>query len=272
MQKDFSPSSREQHVAIYDPHALPAGFPIDPDLESAEPSPPPKEAIASLAKEGLAFVLHIPHGDCEPHIKCFINEEPPDYLIEKAGQKARVVNSLMHVPSGTIISDGIEFLCFPNTKRQHGLSEEIQIPPGDYRLTVYSLVRWKNRNSDSEFRRLTSSSGRFAEKIMNSLGCLAAAMFPGNLIFAPILILLVGSLSSWRSAIKLAVAILIIDILLLIVFHALERLEQRFPILRQAHKIRETFEQENPDIVLHLARQTDATSNNSTPAYHAIKW
>jgi hypothetical protein len=67
---------------LYDPAAIPADTPVDPDLDAQDPTLLPARAMQALAGAGAALILHIDEedGDAAPH-----------------------------APSGTLKADGLEF-------------------------------------------------------------------------------------------------------------------------------------------------------------------
>lgn len=115
---------------LYDPAAIPAGIPVDPDMQAQDPKLPPEAAIKDLAARGEALILHIPTEDCEARLRLFVDEEPPESIQDRGAMV--LSGALLKVPSGGLKADGLEFLARPGEIRQHSQAGEATVPAGDY--------------------------------------------------------------------------------------------------------------------------------------------
>lgn len=271
MQVEFNPSSREKYLAIYDPAALPPDFPLDPDLQAQEPVPPSKQAIQSIAADGCAFIIHVPQGDCELHVRVFIDEPVPEQIIQRSRDKSTALTAVLNVPSGNLFSDGIEFMTFPGQSRLEGGSERVQVPMGLYRLEAYDLLEWKQKNKEREFKERTSATGRFFNHLNNIAAWVGIVLLVANILVAPGVILFVWKVYSWSAALKAGLAIAVLDAVVLTFFHLLAYFSKRFPSLQQGDNVRQAFELENPDLVILLVKDSGGPATSSNPALLKIR-
>lgn len=252
---------------LYDPAAIPANTPVDPDMQAQDPKLPPEAAIKDLAARGEALILHIPTEDCEARLRLFVDEEPPEPIQGRGAVVLR--DAMLKVPSGVLKADGLEFLSRPGEIRQHSQAEEATIPAGNYSMEVRELFSWKLRNRAAT----TRSGSRPLERIVHRLVFLytwvGIVLIPGNVLLAPIIVGGLWKARGWRSGLTAAAIVLAVDALVLSGFWLLEAAQKRFPMLTRVADAEAAFDRENPDIAVVLRRRA-APSDGSPPAFARI--
>jgi hypothetical protein len=253
LQFDFAPnSSSSRHLLLYDPAALPADFPCDPDVSTSEPKPPPADAVEKLAAAGSALVVHIPHGDCAALVRVFAEEDPPERLRERQTPGHAIDDALLRVPAGTLLADGAEFVQLPGGVREWATKDRAELPAGDYSLDAFHLMEWKERNRTAGIASGASALARGLDWIVNRVALARIVLVVVNLAVIPVLLLSVTS--GWRSALAGLGTLLAADALLVGLFWLLSFALKRHPASRQVQQAREKFDRENPDVVVVLKR------------------
>lgn len=245
-------ASRHEHLVLYDPAAIRADVPVDPDLEAQDPKPLLPSAIRDVAARGEALILHMPGEDCEARLKLFVDEDPPAPIPERSA--VVLSGARLQVPTGTLRADGLEFLSRPGEVRTHSEATETVVPAGEYEIEVRELLSWKLRNRASHTLRGTRSSDRLAHTLVTAYTWVGILMLPGNLLIAPMVIAFFWRSRGWRGALTAAAIMLVIDVVVFGGFWLLEAAQKRFPALNRVAQADAAFERENPDIVVVLRR------------------
>ncbi len=257
MRKDVVAFSRHQHLVLYDPAAVPADTPVDPDLDAQDPQLLPASAVESLAERGLAVVLRIADEDCEANIRLVIDEEADDYVRKRA--VPTLDGATLHIPSGKLTVDGLEFLCRPGESRKHSEAEVMEIPAGDYRAEVLNLIPWKARHRAGEIETQTTRFERVVGRLVTAYTWLGILLLPANVLLFPVALLIVWKESGWQRALKLAAAMIAIEVLVVAGFWALDFASRWVPALTRRSDVTRAFEAENPDVVVCLKRLADSS-------------
>jgi hypothetical protein len=252
MRRDMTASSRHEHLVLYDPAAIPLDTPVDPDLEAQEPRPLPSAAMEDLARQGLALVLRIACEDCHADFRLIVDETPEPFFRERAVEALDGVT--LHVPSGALVIDGVEFLCRAGETRFHSEAQSIEIPAGDYDVQVLNLMPWKSRHRALKVEKRTTRVDRIVGGIVGAFGWLGFVLLFASFFIGAPAILLVLVISGWYPALVLAGVVLVVDLLALAGFWALDLASRWFPALRRASEIGAAFDVENPDVVVCLDR------------------
>jgi hypothetical protein len=267
MPTDVTAASRHEHLALYDPAAIPPDLPVDPDLDAQDPNPLPASAIREVTSRGEALILHIPTEDCEATLRVFVDEDPPQPI---AGRGAVVVSGArLKVPSGTLKADGLEFMTRSGEVRKHSEAENVAVPPGDYEVEVRELMSWKIRHRQSSTRSGATPREKVAHRLVTVYTWIGIVLIPGNVLIAPIIVGGLWQARGWRSGLAAASLILVIDAIVLGGFWLLDSAQKRFPALSRIQQSDAAFDQDNPDIVVVLRRRTGAAST-STSAFGQI--
>ena len=268
MQADLTAASRREHLALYDPAAIPADTPVDRDLGAQEPRLLPVPAMMDLASRGQALVVRIPGEDCEALFRLFVDEEPPEELRNK-GERL-VAGAHLRVPSGLLRADGLEFLCRLGESRMHSEPQEAAVPRGVYGLEVLSLISWKVANRVAEGRRGIGRMAKILGVLVTVYTWLGILMIPANLFVAPLVVSYFWRSGGWRRAATVAAAILVIDAVLLAGFWLLEALRRRSAGLFEVAEADAAFEREHPDIIVVL-RTAEEYDSPRVPAFADVR-
>jgi hypothetical protein len=256
MRLEATASSGHDHLVLYDPAAIPSDVPVDPDLEAQDPVPIGGPARLDLANRGLALILRLCSADCEATLRILVDEMPESFLRERAA--LTLDGALLRLPGGKLTIDGIEFLCRFGETRLHSEAEIFELPPGDYVVQVLNLIPWKEQNRTAEINRRTSRVDRLVNKAVQAYTWLGILLIPGNLLIAGPAVVVLLLAAGWRQALTLAAAIVVVDVLVLAGFWALDAASKIFPALIRAGDARLAFETENPDIVVCLQKAAQA--------------
>jgi hypothetical protein len=213
MRSDVTASSRHKHLVLYDSAAIPLDTPLDTDLEAQEPSPLPESNIANLAERGQALILRIAHEDCEATLHLLVEDIIEPYLQKRAVQV--LDGAIVHVPSGKLTADGVEFLCHVGQTRLHSEAQSIEIPAGSYEAQVFNLMPWKSRHRAAETRKKTTKTERLVGRIVAAFTWLGVLLIPANIFVAAPAVVVVWLVSGWQQALLLAGLVLFLDLLVL---------------------------------------------------------
>jgi hypothetical protein len=255
MQAELTGASRHEHLVLYDPAAIPADTPVDPDLQAQDPRMLPATSMMQLASRGQALVLRIPGEDCAARFRLFVNEEPPEQLRSRG--QILIAGATLQVPGGRLRADGLEFLCRGDESRQHSEAEDAPVPSGQYALEVLSLLSWKLTNRAGEGRRGIGPLHGAIHVLVSIYTWLGILMFPANLFGAPLIVAAVWRSHGWQGGVRAAAIIVSIDAVLLAGFWGLEALRKRSPGLFRVAEADAAFETENPDVVVVLRAARD---------------
>jgi hypothetical protein len=250
MRAEMVAASRHEHLVLYDPDAIPADTPVDPDLEAQDPALLAPSAMQGLTARGEALVVHLPGEDCEARIQLLLDESPTEAVLEHG--TPILAGAALKVPSGTLKADGLEFLSRPGEVREHSQAESTTVPPGEYEIEVRELLTWKLRNRQTIVSARTRRSERVVDRLVTIYTWLGILAFPANLLVAPGLVSWVWHRRGWPSAAVAVGAILAADAILLAGFWLLQAARRRFPILSRAADAAAEFEREHPDIAVIL--------------------
>jgi hypothetical protein len=264
MRAGLTAASRHQHLVLYDPAAIPADTPVDPDLEAEDPRLLPAPAMMQLASGGHALVLHIPEEDCEARFGLFVDEEPPEVLRSRGEVVA--AGARLRVPSGLLRADGLEFLCRPGENRPRYDPEEAAIPAGVYAMDVISLLRYKTAGRIAEGRRGIGRGHRIVHGLAMVYLWIAILTMAANFLVAPMVVAWFWKRGGWPGAAKAVAAILAMDAVILGGFHLLDALKKRHPDLFRVMDADAAFEAAHPDMVVVLRTSGDGDTP-SAPAY-----
>ena len=265
---ELSASSRHRHLVLYDPAAIPKDIPVDPDLEAQDPNPAPKKAIRELAAHGHALVVRIPTEDCEATICLQIDQGIDDYFRKRG--TVLVTDARLHVPSGEIKADGVEFIVRSGEVRTHSEAQSCRVPKGAYDVEVLELINWKLKNVEEEVRARTTRLERFSDRLIQAYTWCGILLFPSNLLIAPVAIGIAWASKGWGSALIVGGIVLAIDIVILGGFRILDRATRRFSFLSRVSQLHRTLEQDHPDIVV-LLRTAPAGRVTQVPTFAAVK-
>ena len=260
MQADLTAASRERHLALFDPAAIPADAPVDPDMQAQEPTLMPAPAMMDLASSGHALILHIPTEDCEARFRVFAGEEPPEALRRKG--TVVLSGAPLQVPSGRLKADGLEFLVRPGETREHSLAQEAAVPTGEYSVEVVNLQGWKARHRLTEGHRGIGALDRTVNRLVISYTWLGILMIPANIFAAPMIVLWFHRSGGWSGALLAGAMIVAVDALILGGFWLLQAAQKRLPILSRVNEADAAVDRENPDIIVVL-RPAVATDSRS---------
>jgi len=267
VQAEVVAASRHQHLVLYDPAAIPADTPVDPDLQAQDPTLLVESAMKDLAARGEALILHIPTEDCEARLRLFVDEEPPESIQARGTVVLR--GAMLKVPSGGLKAHGLEFLARPGEIRQHSQAEEAAVPAGDYSVEVRELFSWKVRHRAAAIRGASGSFERIVHRLVLIYTWLGIVLIPGNVLVAPMVVGGLWKSRGWRTGLTVAAIILAVDALVLAGFWLLQAAQKRFPSLTRVADVEAAFERENPDIAVVLRRR-DIPSDGSPPAFARI--
>lgn len=265
---ELSASSRQKHLVLYDPAAIPSDIPVDPNLEAQDPRPVPKKAINELARQGHALVVRIPCGDCEAKMRLHVNEDVDEYLRERG--TVVVTGALLHVPGGELKADGVEFIVRPGEVRTHSDAESCRVPVGDYDVEVLELINWKIKNVAAEVAVATTRLERLCDRLIQAYTWCGILLFPGNFLVAPTAIVIAWASAGWRPALFVATVVLVIDIVVLGGFWLLELATRRFSILSRVSELRQSLERAHPDLVVSLRTAPNGWVSRA-PAFATLK-
>lgn len=250
MQAKLTAASRHEHLVLYDPAAIPADTPVDPDLEAQDPHLLPAPAMMRLASRGQALVLRIPGEDCEARIRLFVHEDPPEQVRRRG--EVLVSGARLLVPSGLLRADGLEFLCRPGEARPHAEPEDASVPSGVYAVEVLNLLGWKAANRLTEVGRGIGRKHRVVHTVVSIYTWLGILMLPANLLVAPLVVVTFWRSHGWQGAATAIAAILAIDALVLGGFWLLAAVQRRSPALFRVAEADAAFESANPDVLVVL--------------------
>lgn len=252
MRRDVTAGSRHEHLVLYDPAAIPPDTPVDPDLEEQDPKPLAPSAMVGLAEQGLAVILRIALEDCQVDLRLVVEENVEPDLRERAVQA--LDGAILCLPGGKLMVDGVEFLCRAGETRRHSEAEAIEVPAGNYEVQVLNLMPWKRRNRALEIEKKTTTFDRVVGRIVAVYTWLGILLFPANILVAPAAVFAVWLNSGWQSALVLAGAVLLLDVLVLAGFWIVEFASRWIPALKRRSEAELTFDAENPDVVVCLRR------------------
>jgi hypothetical protein len=243
-------ASRHRRVAVYDPALLPAELGLDPDLEAQDPRPLPELEAERLAASGLAVLVSVDE-DGEATMRIVVGEPAPG-LRERAapaGQAARLT-----VASGTLATDGIEFLTRPDQVRKHAVGTRTAVPPGDYAAEVLDLRPWKLGPGRRELAAAFTPADRLMASILTMHTRAGGVMAPLLLFLGLPLVGVTGQKRGWHAAASLGATLFAVVAVVLGSFFLRSWLEPRWPVLTRVARARERFEAENPDVVVLLRK------------------
>ena len=268
MRFDFEPYSRHRFLVLYDPAALPADFPLDSNLATSEPDPPPHADVRELAKNGCAFVVEVPsEEDCQATIRVYVNETPPAELVRKA--KCIASESLMLIPGGVLRADGSEFMCLPGQKREELANGPVaRIPSGNHLMTVYELVRWKLKHRQAEIRARATPLARFVDLLTQSFGMFCAVLFVANILVVPVVLWLAWNEHGWPAMLKVGGIVLVVDAAAYLLILLLLTLDKKLDLFNVS-EIRKQFDAEHPDFIVVLQTAAGRTASRETALF---KW
>jgi hypothetical protein len=212
-------------------------------------------------------VISFPTEDCQLRAKVFVDEPVPDSVAKKSPKNAPVITSLLKVPGGKLIADGIEFMVFPGQSRKESDAFCFEVAPGIYRLQAYDLLRWKQKNWKAEFKRRTTAPGRFLNQLNNAITIMAVIILVLGLIALPAVTLWVWKHSSGWAALKVLGIMAVVYAITVGYFCLLNLLQKRFAVFRQGLDVRQAFDRENPDLVIALFREPGGAVQNVEPAF-----
>jgi hypothetical protein len=267
MSHDLTAASRHEHLALYDPGAIPADAEVDPDLDAQDPKLPPAAAIRALA-ERRALIVHIPTEDCEARLRVFVDEDLPEAL--RTHGRLVLERATLVVPTGRLKADGLEFLTRPGEVRRHSQAAETEIPPGEYSLEVLDLLSWKLRHGTAETRANASSWERLVHRLTLVYTWLGIVLLPANVLGAPMIVGGLWKARGWRTGLTAAGVILAVDAVVLGGFWLLQVAQKKFPALTRVRDAETTFDREYPDIAIVLRRHS-APADGAVPAFVQIK-
>jgi len=247
---DLIASSRHEHLVLYDPAAIPADLPVDPDLEAQDPRPAPPSAINDLATSGRALVVRVPLEDCEATMRLVVDDDVDDYLLQRGA--AVLTGAMLHVPSGELRADGVEFIVRTGEVRTDSDAESCRLPAGDYEVEVLELINWKIESLAAEVAAGTTRLERLCDRVIQPLVWCGALLIPGNILLAPAAIVIAWNTRGWRSALLVAAIVIAIDMVILGGFWVLERTQRRFGALSRVSDLRRSLERAHPDLVVSL--------------------
>jgi hypothetical protein len=250
MPVDLTAASREQHLVLFDPAAIPADAPVDPDMLAQEPKLMPRPAMMRLASSGDALILHIPTDDCEARLRVFAGEEPPEPLRRKGA--VVLSGARLRVPSGRLRADGLEFLVRPGEAREHSLAQEAEIPAGHYGIEVVNLQGWKARNRLTEGRRGMGAAATAVHRLVTVYTWLGILLLFANIFVAPMILLWFHESDGWSGVLRAGAVIAVVDAVGFGGFWVLQAAQKRLPILSRVGEADAVFERENPDIIVIL--------------------
>jgi hypothetical protein len=263
----LSAASRHEYLALYDPAAIPETFPLDPDLETPEPEPPPRASLDALATSGDALFLRIASEDCEADFRVLV-DEAPDGTVQQRG-KPVLSNARLRLPGGRLRADGVEFICRPGQVRVDAAGSATEVPPGEYAVEVVELLTWKLRSSPGEVRRGATRFERIAHALSLVYLSIGVLMLPLNLFGGPMAAVYAHGRYGWKGVAFVAAGLLALDVVVFGGFWLLEAAQRRFPALARVREIREKLDEDNPDIVVVL-RPARAGAGPAQPAIAEI--
>ena len=240
-------ASRHEHLVVYDPAAIPAGTPFDPDLEAQEPDPLPEPALRALAAGGHALVLHYPEEDCEATVRVMVGD-PPVGLRTRG--RAVLDGARLAVASGRLIADGAEFLHGAEARRTAAEEAAAAVPPGEYAVSVLNLIPWKLAHREDALLEATTPAARRLDRARTVLAIAGAALIPAHLVVVPVVLALTWKRRGIGGLLAALLVIAAVDAVVLGAVTILEKL--RGPELAQADAARQAFERENPDVLVCL--------------------
>ena len=250
MQAELTAASRHEHLVLFDPAAVPVDTPVDPDLEAQDPKLLPKAAIKDLAARGQALILHIPTEDCEARLRVFVDEQPTEQTRKRG--KVVLAGAALHVPSGLLKADGLEFLTRPGEARTHSEAEQMTVPAGRYSVEVLELLSWKMRHRIAEGRRALGSLDKTIHRLVTTYTWLGIVLIPANIFVAPMVVMGFWRSRGWQAGLAAGAVVLAVDALVLGGFWVLQAAQKRLPILSRVADADAAFERENPDIIVVL--------------------
>lgn len=260
---ELTAASRREHLVLYDPQAIPADTPVDPDMEAEDPRLLPAEAMMQLASRGQAFVVHIPEEDCEARFRLFVDEAPAEEIRRKG--QVLVTDARLRVPSGVVRADGLEFLCRPGESRTQSEPDEAAVPSGVYSLEVLSLWGWKAAHRIAEGRRGIGRAHRVLHTLVFTYTWLGIVMIPVNLFVAPMVVAWFWRRAGGAGTVRAVAVILAIDAVILAGFWLLDALKRRYARLFLVARADADFEAAHPDFVVVLRTSDD--DGSAAPAY-----
>jgi hypothetical protein len=249
MADDVIAASRHDHLVVYDPGAIPPDTPFDPDMMTGEPAPLPAETLTTLAAEGRALILHFPGEDCEATIRVVLG--PPSDLARERGQLL-LQGARLQLPAGQAIADGAEFIHAKGQKRDQGQERATVVPPGDYAVSVTTLIAWKEAHRNAWLTRATTPAARTVDRIATVIAIAGAVLVPLNLLLAPIAIAIGWRRGGFRAAGIVTGTIVAVDAVVIGAAAVLQGLQRRHPALGGAVAARTEFDRENPDVIVSL--------------------
>jgi hypothetical protein len=243
-------ATRHRRIAVYDPAALPADLGLDPDLAAQDPKPLPARDVERLAALGLA-VFFDADEDGEAGVRIQVGE-PPAGLRERA----KVTPAALHVASGTLAADGIEFLTRPGQERTHAIGTRTPVPPGQYAVEVLDLRAWKLGAGRRELAAAFTPADRVVGSLLTLHTLVGGLVAPLVLFLGLPLVGVTGRKRGWQAAASLAAVLAAVVAVIVGSFFLRTWLEPRWPVLTRVQRARERFEAENPDVLVALRPST----------------
>ncbi len=259
---NLHPAGRENTLVLYDPEALPSDLDLDPDLEAQEPEKPSNDSVKRLTESGQSLVIHVlsnPDYESAFKLRVYVDETVPGKLREKSDPESALTKSLLHVPGGSLVADGVEFMTFPGEVREEAVSGEASIPPGTYQLQAFELYSWKEENYSSEVIDRISPLSRFLGKFALYSGCLCGILAVLSIIGAFVVGgVLASSDKAWSTVFTVTGSLAGVSVITYLVFILATWAIEKFPILNAESKARKEFESEYPDVVIGLTREEES--------------
>jgi hypothetical protein len=266
---DFHPASGAYQLVLYDPAAMPADLPVDPDLRTDQPEPPPTESVETLAQEGRAFVVEMPRKwDGEADFRVFVDEELPEPLAGRGALERRVTGAVLDVPEGLLVADGAEFIELPGSPREHASDLRVQIPAGRYALEAFDTFPWKIQHRDGALAAHTTWLERMGHRLVVAMVITALLLIPAT-ILALIFVASMAFDGRWDRALRLGLLIALVDVVVFGAVALWSRFAERNPEFDVSSKVANAgtrFDEETPDIVVVLRRIGDLGAGGGTPA------
>jgi hypothetical protein len=264
---EFTPSSRSRHLVLYDPGAVPDGFPVDPDTATPEPQAPPREALEALAAESRALVVNITAGECAASLRVYVDEDAPAELAARSAENGRLRGARLRVPGGRLLADGAEFIQRAGTEREWASKERAELPAGEYDLEAFHIMEWKQKHRKAGIASGASPLARCLDWIAGRVELARIVLVITNVAVIPLLVLSATS-GDWRTALMGLGSLLAADVVLVGIFWLMSSVLRRAPGRHQVQKAEELFDRDNPDLVVVLRSAGDrAGGGEPSPAF-----
>lgn len=241
MRCSFEPATRERHLVLCDPAALPSPACLDAAPGLTLHTSSAAAAISRLAEEGRALVVQVPEGDCHATFHVLVDEEPAQPLRDRASGREGVRGAVLHLPSGTLTAGGVELLERGSDAQAH---VRAAVPPGVYQLDAVHLAA---RQQES-----LPAPARWPARVARVLARLAPAALGAGLVAAALSATVAAARGSWTDgATAAAIVLAVVGALLAFtsLFGAVARL---YPGRPPSPEVIAALERENPHIVVVL--------------------